>query len=597
MKKYLSVIIFFCSILILVSCNKDFLNLSPKDEFSEVDVFNDPTLTETYVNNIYSGIKSPMTNGGGMLKAEFVDEMHDMWYSYKEFNNCLLTSDYLCDWTFEYWDNLYSSIRSCNVFFEKADNGKYDNTLIDGKTKKDRLLGEVHFLRAFFYHQLVSLYGGVPLIKTTYKLSDDFKIARNTYAECIDFITEECDLAAGLLPIVNTGDNIGRATKGAALALKSEALLYAASDLHNNNSLFSGFTKPDLLGYTSGSSTDRWTAAKNAAKAVIDLNTYSLYKSDPSPSDSIAQNYVELFLSKQTEEDIFVRFYLAKDWNGNNLPLATGPNGFHLYGQDTPIGNFVDDYEMADGTAFSWSNLAQAATPYKNRDPRFYATVLYDGVYWKERTADVIPLDPTGCVQTGNYETWDASTNSIVLKFGLDTRNSPIEYYNGGYTGYYLRKFVNPAVSGQYSASDIPWRYLRYAEVVLNYAEACIELHQDAEARTYLNMIRKRAGMPDITESGDALREQYRHERRIELAFEGNRFYDVRRWGIGPKAYVPATGVDILYKLNPDKTTSKIPIVTPKVIQERSWLDKAYFFPIYRTEINKNDLLVQNPGY
>jgi starch-binding outer membrane protein, SusD/RagB family len=597
MKKIITLTIFLCSLLIMISCNKDFLNLQPKDEFSELDVFKDPSLTEAYVNNIYSSIKSPMSGGGGMLKAEFVDEMHDMWYSYKEFNNCLITQDYLGDWTFEYWDNLYSNIRKCNVFFEKVNNGVYDNTLIDGKTLKDRLKGEVFFLRAYFYHQLVSLYGGVPIIDKTYLLTDNFNIARNTYAESIEFIVSDCDSASSLLPDVNTDNNIGRATRGAALALKSEVLLYAASDLHNNNALFSGFTKPELLGYTEGNSQDRWLAAKNAAKALIDLNLYSLFRANPSPGDSVAQNFVELFLAQETEEDIFVRFYLAKDWNGNNLPLATGPNGFHLYGQDTPTGNLVDDYEMKDGTPFSWINPAHAATPYKNRDPRFYASILYDGAYWKQRTADVIPLDPTGRVQTGNYETWNASTNSMVLVFGLDTRNSPIEYYNGGYTGYYLRKFVDPSVEGQYSASDVPWRYLRYAEVILNYAEACIELHEDGEARTYLNMIRKRAGMPDITDSGDALRDRYRHERRIELALEGNRFYDVRRWVIGPAAYVPATGVDILYKLNPDHTTSDIPIVTSKTIQERSWLDKAYFFPILRDEINKNDLLIQNPGY
>ena len=597
MKKIFISIILLYSILMMVSCSKDFLEKKPLDEFSELDVFQDPLLIEAYVNNLYLNISSPMSGGGGMLKAEFVDEMHDMWYSYRDFNNCLLTQDYLQEWTFEEWNSLYRIIRECNVFFEKVDKGVFDNTLVDGKPLKERLVGEVHFLRAFFYHQLTSLYGGVPIIKNTYLLTDDFKVARNSYAECIDFIVSECDLAASMLPDVNTGNNIGRATKGAALTLKSEVLLYAASDLHNNNSKFSGFAKPEFLGYTSGNPQDRWTAAKNAAKAVIDLKLYSLFKANPNPGDSVVQNFVDLFIAQETEEDIFVRYYLAKDWGGNNLPLATGPNGYHLYGQDTPIGNMVDDYEMSDGSKFSWSNPAHAATPYKNRDPRFYASVLYDGSKWKMRTADVIPLDPIGIVQTGFFETWNSVTNQMVLVPGLDTRSSPIEYYNGGYTGYYLRKFVDPSVEGQYSAQGIPWRYLRYAEVLLNYVEACIELNQDGEARTYLNMIRKRAGMPDITESGSALRDRYRHERRIELAFEGNRFYDVRRWVLGPQAYVPATGVDILYKLNPDKTTATIPNVVPKVIQERSWLDKAYFFPIMRDEMNKNDLLIQNPGY
>ena len=185
----------------------------------------------------------------------------------------------------------------------------------------------------------------------------------------------------------------------------------------------------------------------------------------------------------------------------------------------------------------------------------------------------------------------------MVKIFGLDSRNGPIEPFNGGYTGYYLRKFIDPSVAGQYSGQNVPWRYFRYGEILLNYAEACIALGEDGEAQSYINMIRKRAGMPDITESGEALRDRYRHERRIELAMEENRFYDVRRWVLGPEAYVSATGVNVLYKLNPDKTTATIPTIMPIVIQERSWLDKAYFFPIMRDEMNKNDKLIQNPGY
>ncbi|MEP7258492.1 MAG: RagB/SusD family nutrient uptake outer membrane protein [Flavitalea sp.] len=131
----------------------------------------------------------------------------------------------------------------------------------------------------------------------------------------------------------------------------------------------------------------------------------------------------------------------------------------------------------------------------------------------------------------------------------------------------------------------------------MNYAEACMELGQEAEARTYLNMIRKRAGMPDITESGQALKDRYRNERRIELAFEEHRFWDVRRWLIGEEAYVPIGGVSVIYKLLPDHTTSPTPTYTPIVGQLRAWDDKSYFLPILRDEMNKNIKLVQNPGF
>ena len=605
MKNILIFKIFLCSILIMVSCSQDFLEKKPSNEFSELDVFQDPVLIELYVNGIYASISHPMSKSDGMLKAEFVDEAHDMWYNYFEFNNCLITSDNLSRWSFEKWADIYKSIRMCNAFFEKVDKGLFDNTLVDGKPLKERLTGEVHFLRAYFYHQLVSLYGGVPIIKNTYALTDDFKIARSTYAECINFIVEECDLAVSMLPEVNTDKNKGRATKGAALALKTEVLLYAASDLHNNNPLFSGFTHPELLGYISGNAQDRWLAAKNAAKAVIDLGLYSLYKANPAPGDPISQNYSDIFIAANTEEDIFVKYFLAKYGGGltwvdyeNNLPVVAGPNGYHLFGQDTPIGNLVDDYEMADGSPFDWNNPAHAAEPYKNRDPRFYGTILYEGVKWIPRNTDGIAIDPIGIIQVGSWEKWNNSTNMMEIVFGLDTRNSPIEPWNGGYTGYYLRKFIDPKIDWLFSGADTPWRYFRYGEILLNYAEACIELGEDVEARKYINMIRKRAGMPDITESGEALRDRYRHERRIELALEDNRFFDVRRWAIGPKAYnIDATGVKIIYKLNPDNTTATIPTITPIVIQKRSWLDKAYFFQIMRDEMNKNDLLIQNPGY
>ena len=607
MKNIFILKIVLCTLLVMVSCNKDFLEVKPLDKFSEVDIFKDPALTELYVNGIYISVNHPFNGFWGVMKAEFVDEAHDEWNSFFEFNNSLISSDELQEWNFEIWDNIYKGIRYCNVFFEKIDQGEFDNSLVDGKLLKDRLKGEVHFLRAYFYHQLVSIWGGVPIIESTFALTDEFNVARNTYKECIDFIVEECDLAASLLPEVNTGKNLGRASKGAALALKSEVLLYAASDMHNHNTLFSGFEKPELLGYVDGSSHDRWVAAKNAAKAVMDLGLYGLHKPDPSPTDSIALNYAEIFTADETDEDIYVRYFMAKDGgipkeneepsNPNNLPLVSGPNGYHLWGQNTPIGNLVDDYEMADGTPFSWSNPAQASAPYKNRDQRLYGTVLYEGVKWRERPTDGAATDPIGVIQVGTWEKWDPETNTVVNIYGLDTRNGSIEPFNGGYTGYYLRKFIDPSVNGQYTGQSCPWRYFRYSEILLNYAEACIELSEDGEALNYLNQIRKRAGMPDLTGSGAVLKAKYRHERRIELAYEDNRFYDVRRWMMGPEAYSQATGVDVIYKIKPDHTTSAIPEITPKIIQERSWDNKAYFFPIMRDELNKNNKLIQNPGY
>ena len=144
-----------------------------------------------------------------------------------------------------------------------------------------------------------------------------------------------------------------------------------------------------------------------------------------------------------------------------------------------------NSYEMADGSKFSWDNPQQAAYPYQNRDPRFYASIMYNGSYWRQRPDDTVGSDPEGIVQTAYYQQSDGSYTP-----GLDTRQGPIEDWNGSYTGYYMRKFLDPSVNHQYDKQPYPWRQIRYAEVLLNYAEACIELGEDAEARKYINMIR-----------------------------------------------------------------------------------------------------------
>jgi hypothetical protein len=600
MRNILTAAIVLWSIVLTSSCNKDFLNKSPLTEFSPDATWNDPNLIQAFVNGIYLNVDNPTNGGGGLLKAEFVDEMHDQWFSFFEFNNSLITADDMASWPHENWSILYKNIRACNIFFERINQATtFDSTKVDDVTQKDRLTGEVHFLRAYLYHQLASLYGGVPIIKKAYGLDDQFAVKRDSYAGCIAFIVSECDSAAALLPLEQSGSNQGRATKGAALALKARALLYAASDLHNTT-VFAGYPHQELLGYTDGDRITRWKAAKDAAKAVIDLNLYTLYKSDPAPGDSIARNFADIFLSNGTEEDIWVRYFKIAQYGApelNQLSLLSGPNGYHLYGQDTPSGELVDHFEMADGTPFSWSDPAKAYQPYKNRDPRFYASILYEGAKFKPRPVDITSLDPNGIIQVGTWQTWDQTTNTMEEVYGLDSRKGPIENFNGGYTGYYLRKFIDPAVDGQFSTNGTPWRYMRYAEVLLNYAEACIELGEEPEARSAINQIRKRAGMPDVTASGSELRNKYRNERRIELAFEEHRFYDVRRWLIAPEAYQQFSGVKVLYKLNPDHTTATVPEITPYVVQESAWLDKAYFFPVTRDELNKNALLDQNPNY
>jgi hypothetical protein len=577
------------AVLIMTSCNDDFLETKPLDQFAAEDIWGDPALTEAFINKIYRDI--PV---GLMSTAGSVDESRSRSQAGFEINNSLITPD---NSGYGSWNSAYASIRTCNIFLEKAEEINFGESLIDGKTQKDRMVGEVVFLRAWNYFNLTSYLGGVPIITKVYGLNDEFSVPRNSYAECMKFIVDECDKAAGLLPEVHSGVNDGRATKGAALALKSRALLYAASDLHNpekNTIATAGFSNPELLGYTSGDAAARWKAAKDAAKEVMDLGLYNLYKADPAPGDSTAKNYAELFLSNKSEEDILVRYFAASISKGIN-GWGWAPNGWYGNGGVGAINELVEDYEMADGSRFDRNNPAHALEPYKNRDPRFYASILHEGAVYRPRPVDLRAIDPLGAAQFGTWHKWE--DNELVKVYGLDSRNSIANSWNANNCRATMRKFLDPAIDIEAGHQDLTWRYFRYAEILLNYAEACIELGEDAEARTYINMIRKRAGMPDVTESGDALRQRYRNERRIEMVYEDQRFFDVRRWLAGPDAYHAVHGVDIIYELNPDKTTATIPTITPVQLMTGAWLDKLYFFPISRGEMNKNDLLIQNPGY
>jgi hypothetical protein len=480
------------------------------------------------------------------------------------------------------------------------------------QAKVDNLKGQAYFMRAWTYFYLTNLYGGVPLITKAYGLTDKFEVPRNSYEDCINFVVGQIDSAVLYLP--DTYPTDGRVSKGAAMAFKARVLLYAASDLHNstkNSVVTSGYSNPEYLGYVGGDPVARWTAAKNAAKAVIDLGTYSLYKATPAPADSVAQNFVELFTSKGTSEDILLQFFTPKtdeDWDGYNPGLYCGPNGYHNWGNNTPLGDIVDEYEMKDGSKFSWTNLTEKANPYAKRDARFYASILYEGVPWRTRPSDGLLIDPFSRIQVGHV--YDASNN--MIKPGLDTREGPLENWNGGKSGYYLRKYVDPTVDPQYVKQDVPFKHMRYGEVLLNYAEACIELGgaaNEAEAIAKINMIRTRAGQPNLSAlTGDALRQAYRHERRVELAFEDHRFWDVHRWIIGDAAYHQTSAVDVRYVASaatvagyrkPDGTTWSAPTYTKQDCpgDARAWNNKCYFFPIMRAEMNKNTLLVQNPGY
>jgi hypothetical protein len=480
--KILQLVCTLTSITLIASCESDILNQVPKDSLTGETVWTDPQGATQFVNAIYGQMPSGFDRNyqgwaRGLYLLDGVTDYGDVGMPWTHSNE-LQTGNFLpsgVPWG-ETWGDYYSLVRKANMALENLGSLK-DEAL------RNRLMGEAYFLRGFIYHELLRLYGmpstgseptGVPLINKSLTLNDNFQIPRAKYDEVVDFITADLDKAASLLPKKGAIE-AGRATSGAANALKSRVLLYAS----------------------------RWQASADAASKVINTD-YTLFN-----------DYRTLFLTKNNNEIIFAKKFQAPDKvhfgvnNGfdvvNSPPSIRGGSDAG-WGGNVPTQNFVDSYDMIDGKSQATSPLYKASEPWANLDPRFEATVVHNGSTFRGR---VIELFAGGADVTGRAE---------------DTK-----------TGYILRKFHEEQYVLYTKSSDQDWIFIRYAEVLLNYAEAKNEASgPDASVYSAINAIRKRAGMPDLEAglSKDQMRAKIRNERRIELAFEEHRFFDIRRWKI-----------------------------------------------------------------
>jgi len=605
-------------------CKKDFLTVTPPDQIPSELVWKDPALAQAFVTEIYNGLGT-----GGFSEQMLSSVSDESLFTHPNRGIDLINSGIInpttLGWVDDTWaySKMYNRIRSCNITIERltgTDNGITDQNV------KDQLLGEAHFLRAYFYHQLLRFYGSVPLITKVYALDEDYSAKRATYEECVNFIIKDCD--SSVKELTGKAAQKGRTSALAALALKSRVLIYAASDLHDiptaksksKTGVISGYSNPEYLGYVSGNRNQRWKLAQDAAKAVMDAGTgYKLSFSAPVSVKDGRDNYKSIAMGGESKapgidasagsELIFARYFI--DRSDNRYARANGPNGYHNWSGNTPIGLLVDDYEMTDGTKFSWSNSAQKAAPYQNRDPRFYATVLYDGAGWKPRDKVSGTVDPANQIQTGEY---DLTERGNVISFkGLDTRGSSIENWNGSWTGYYTQKFIDPdpSIVDASMPQFVPWPFFRYTEAVMNYIEASIELGQVDQAVLWLNRIRFRSGMPAVaTASQTEMRNIYRHERRIEMVYEEQRYHDARRWMIAEETlgrrttYIKITGkfksgksMSQPYHYDPSVYDYTYTPTTETAQENRLWAEKVYFRPFERDEVFKNKELIQNPGY
>ena len=621
-KRQFSIIGCVLLVLFVTGCDKEFLNTTPLSEIAESNVWSSGPLAEAAVLDLYQG-----TWAGTLTREETTDAFTDQavfthpgrgvdGYTEGKMN----PSGGYMDMQWMSWTQLYPFIRSSNIAIKQLTENEagLDQDFVN------QLLGEAYFMRGYFFYQLMRQFGGLVLLTEPLTLDSEANNPRSSFADTIDQIISDLDNAIRLLEDAPVSKS--RAHKITALALKSRVLTHAASDLHDSTKAstvasIAAYGNKELVAYTSGSQAQRWELAKAASKALLDATTgYKLNYTQPAPFEEAKQNYEDIWLQGDQNQDfIWGRLIESFGYGSRTYPggdgwsqgpgmvaLYHGPNGYHEWAGTTPTEALASRYSLSDGTPFDWNNSDHAKDPYGNREARFYATLLYDGAPWKQRTSDVVKFDETNEIQTGFYT---LSSGDIIN--GVDTRQGPIEDWNGSRTGYYFRKFADPTLPASWPSNlqkiDAP--YVRYTEILLNYVEANINLGAEEEAKNWLNKLRFRNGLPAVTESGEALLELYKRERDKELVNEDARLFDMKRWLEGPFSLNKQVQQILIQGTQKSGSSFSTPYQkdttvfdysyrpTDIVFENRVWKDHVYFLPIPQDEIDRDQSLIQNPGY
>ncbi|UAM97992.1 RagB/SusD family nutrient uptake outer membrane protein [Polaribacter litorisediminis] len=581
---------FFIVLILMVSngCSEDILELSPLDSVSEAVVWNDLNLIELYVNDRYDELPHGFVSWSGELRmASITDESYHQWEAYildKHTRGGLTPTNML--FFGGYWLDAYTAIRNQNLFLEKIAN--YQGNEVE---RVAQLTAEIRFLRAWFHLGLATRYGAIPLATQTFKIDGNLDLPRTSFPEIIDFVVSELDEIIDDLPsnAEVTGADFGRVTKGAGLGLKIRALMFNASPLFDETG--------------NGQDASKWQLVADACEDLFDLNQYSL-----------SSDYKDIFNNAKNPEVIFAKQFIGQfgttQWygidgfshwrGGHDMNRWQSPSGVDFLGwtSENPRQGFVDQYETLSGhipvlgyTLGSYDDELEANlaipiynpeardfnpdNPYQNRDPRFEYSVQFDGQFYKTR----------------ELEFWFG---------GLDSRdpiNNPDGYWNGPRIGYGTKKFLQETWSPQSTAGSFqPWIYMRLAEFYLTYAEAQYHIGGAGIAVDYINLVRSRPGveMPSVDASGDLL-EKIKHERKIELAFESNRYFDAKRWLDAEEDF----GKDVIgvrVDKVPNSNNKSYKYYYFDQIGTRSFPKSHYFWPIPNYEIVKTNLQ-QNPGY
>jgi len=592
MIKRIPVLVLMASALVYASCKKEgFLTATSTTNLTEQTIFADSSRTVGFLANIYSntGLSTSLSRfsynyvvcGGLEAACDEAEPSHAFSTPATQFATGTVNAGIIGE---EPYKTCYSNIRAVNVLIKNLPNAPLRPAY------KTQMVAEARFLRAWYYALLVQHYGGVPLVGDTLLTYDKpIKAKRNTYAECVDYILSECDAAAAILPSTQMGLNYGRASKGACLALKARVLLYAASPLFNGTTLPADAgpgggveVDPALVGYPTFD-INRWKLAENAAQAVIAMGVYSLNTVNNYQTSLPGYGFQGLFPLRVNTEYIFelMRPTGNSDLENICLPPSRGSNGSGSF----PYQGLVDAFPMKNGKPITDPTSGyNPADPYKDRDPRLEYSIIRDQTVLLVRTSNG---------QTNG----SAPVNIFVGSYnGILTGQDAV--HQGTLTGYYNNKMLDPAaIAATLSfGSNRVMPLIRYAEVLLNYAEAANE-YEGPTGNVYaaVEAVRQRAGLDPyqlptgLTQA--EMRTRIQNERRVELAYEGHRFWDVRRWKIAPQTEnIQSMGMEV--NRNGGAVTYK-----PFNVTKHNFRPAMYLWPFPLSETGKSPELVQNPGY
>jgi len=605
MKNKLIIILF---IIAAAGCKKGYFDNIPKDLVSAEIIFKDKIETENWLASVYSFLPDPWstTTNSSRYWSGFTDEL-ELASPSTQASGLLSGVNAINIWT-----SNYQAIRMANTFMANVDNS--ETNLLKEPNGKELILqykGEARFLRAYYYWTLMKLYGPVILVGDEIgKYNDDYQIPRNSWKECVDYVLAEMDAAQAMVPdkYVTAGgtedaSQSGRINKLVINAVKAQVLLFDASPLYNGNPDYANYKNDDgkqlmNTSYDAG----KWAKAAAAARSAIDhakANGKDIFKmTNADPFVAAFNSYRELFLTGWSTEGIWTRAVTAyQGWENDAAPRAA--NGTATNAALSVPQEMVDKFRMINGKAINETGsnynekgfataaksgyyVAGTSNMYVNREPRFYNTITFNG--------STVPF----VAKTGqtHVQYWPAGNSG-------NGNGSEVRFAK---TGYLVRKHTNPARNLSNNAGNVvrPAMYIRLAELYLNYAEALNESDPgNAEILIYLNAIRTRGGIPALAAglSQANMRKQIQMERCIEMSYEGCRFFDVRRWKIAntPEGRQGGdfTGMNVFAGDNLTDPTFYVKTRT----STRTWDNKYYIFPLPQSELNKNFVMVQAPGY